>query len=82
MRPWPRCSVSCSGGKGPSGEGLDGGLDGGLVAFEREQVVAVVVVDDRSSVVGVGVRSVRGDDFAVEVPDLIEERAECPLCQP
>ena len=62
--------------KSPSGEGLDGGFDGGLVPFECEEVVAVVVVDDVSGVLGVGVCRVGGDDLAVEVTDLIEERIE------
>ncbi len=68
--------VSCSGGKGPSGEGLDGSFCGRLVAFEREQVVAVVVIDDMAGVLGVGVGGIRGDDLAVEVAELVEERIE------
>lgn len=76
MRPWPQHADVCSGGKGLSGEGLEGGLDGRLVAFEREEVVAVVVIDDVAGVLGIGVRGVRGDDLAVEVTDLIEERTE------
>ena len=63
-------------GKGPSGEGLDGGVDGGLVALESEEVVAVVIIDDGAGVRGVGVRGVRCDDLAVEVTDLVEERTE------
>jgi len=38
--------------------------------------MAVVVIDDVAGVLRVGVRRVRGDDFAVEVAELIEERTE------
>ena len=76
MRPWPRLVVVCSGGKRPSGEGFDGGFDGWLVAFQREEVVAVVFLDDVACVRGVGMRGVSGDDFAIKVTDLVEERPE------
>ena len=76
MRPWPRLLVVCSGGKRPSREGFHGGLDSGLVAFQREEVVAVVVINNVASVLCVGVRSVSGDDFAVEITDLVKERPE------
>ena len=36
----------------------------------------MVVIDDIACVRGVGVRGVSGDDFAIKVADLVEERPE------
>src|SRR5487761_2172851 len=46
IRPCPRSVVSCSGGKRPSGEGLDRLCEAGLVRLHADQVVAAHLVDD------------------------------------
>src|SRR6266545_1800 len=66
MRPWPRSTVWCTGGKRRLGQVADGGLQGGLVALDTEQVVGLAVTDQVAGMLGLGVERVlcRGRCYA------------------
>ncbi len=64
MRPCPRSSVSCSGGKRPSGEGLDRFQQLRLVRFDADEVVALSFLDDEGRVIALCVHRIGSDDHA------------------
>src|SRR6266540_1887524 len=75
MRPWPRSTVWCTGGKRRLGQVADGGLQGGLVALDGEQVVGLAVTDQVAGMLGLGVERIGSDDPALQIHPL-QQRPE------
>src|SRR6266568_5343994 len=75
MRPWPRSTVWCAGGKGVGGQAVDRGLQAGLVALDRQQVVGVLVLDEPAGMRNLGVERVGGHHLACKV-QWLQQRAE------
>src|SRR6266536_3796747 len=75
MRPWPRSTVWCTGGKRRRGHAADGGLQGRLVALDTEHVVGLAVPDQVAGILGLGVERVGSDDLALQIHPL-QQRPE------